>query len=472
MKKRTFLILGGVVVACAVVALVASRLTAGTASAQNAAGAQLGRVTQATLSLTVDSSGSVTPESLVTLSFGTSGTVADVKVQPGDHVKQGQVLATLDTADLELQVAQQQQAYLIQQAAYSMTVQPDASAVEQAKTALANAEAAYQLAQQKYAVNSTDQVQVSCNNVDNAKQSYDAALTAYNNYISNWRVQVNGTAEISPQKAQLDRAKAAYDQAVASCNLAKSGVNDTGIKSALAQLEQARVNLAGLANPDAQTVAKAKAQLDQARLSLQQAQRQLSDAQLVAPFDGVVTQVTAVAGGASGSAAIGLADISQYHVDVLVDETEIAQVQVGQKAELTFDALPQATATGVVSRIDPAGTISQGVVYYNVRVNLDPTQDPLLADMSANVRVILDTHANVLAVPGGAVRSDNKGYYVNVVGANGDAQRVDVTTGYTDGDLTEVSGNLQRGEQVYISEPPARQQGGFNLFGIRLGGAR
>lgn len=471
MKKRTFLILGGVVVVCAVVALVASRLTAGTASAQTA-GAQLGRVTQATLSLTVDSSGSVTPESIVTLAFGTSGTVADVKVQPGDHVKQGQVLASLDTTDLELQVAQQQQAYLIQQAAYSMTIQPDASAVEQAKTALSNAEAAYQLAQQKYAVNSTDQVQVSCNNVDNAQQSYEAALTAYNNYLSNWRVQVNGTAEISPQKAQLDRAKAAYDQAVASCNLAKSGVNDTGIKSALAQLEQARVNLDNLTNPDAQTVAKAKAQLDQARLSLEQAQRQLKDAQLVAPFDGVVTQVTAVTGGPGGSASIGLADISQYHVDVLVDETEIAQVQVGQKVDLTFDALPQATATGVVSRIDPAGTINQGVVYYNVRVNLDPTQDPLLADMSANVRIILDTHTNVLAVPGGAVRSDSKGYYVNVVGANGEAQRVDVTTGYTDGDLTEVSGNLQRGEQVYISEPPARQQGGFNLFGIRIGGAR
>jgi HlyD family secretion protein len=471
MKKKTFLILGGVVVVCAVVALVASRLTAGTASAQTA-GAQLGRVTQATLSLTVDSSGSVTPESIVTLAFGTNGTVADVKVQPGDHVKQGQVLASLDTTDLELQVAQQQQAYLIQQAAYSMTVQPDASAVEQAKTALSNAEAAYQLAQQKYAVNSTDQVQVSCNNVDNARQSYEAALTAYNNYLSNWRVQVNGTAEISPQKAQLDRAKAAYDQAVASCNLAKSGVNDTGIKSALAQLEQARVNLDNLTNPDAQTVAKAKAQLDQARLSLEQAQRQLKDAQLVAPFDGVVTQVTAVTGGPGGSASIGLADISQYHVDVLVDETEIAQVQVGQKAALTFDALPQATATGVVSRIDPAGTINQGVVYYNVRVNLEPTQDPLLADMSANVRIILDTHANVLAVPGGAVRSDSKGYYVNVVGANGEAQRVDVTTGYTDGDLTEVSGNLQRGEQVYISEPPARQQGGFNLFGIRIGGAR
>ena len=52
----------------------------------------------------------------------------------------------------------------------------------------------------------------------------------------------------------------------------------------------------------------------------------------------------------------------------------------------------------------------------------------------------------------------------------GDAVRVDVTTGYTDGGLTEVSGDLQPGDRVYLSAPPTRQGGGPNLFGIRLGG--
>ena len=123
------------------------------------------------------------------------------------------MLAELDTHDIQLQIAQQEQAYLIQQANYSMTVQPDAAAVAAAQTALGNATAAYQLAQKKYAVNSTDQVAISCNNVDNAKKAYDDAVTAYNIYLSNWRVQVYGSAELSPQKAQLDRAQTAYDQA-------------------------------------------------------------------------------------------------------------------------------------------------------------------------------------------------------------------------------------------------------------------
>ena len=81
--------------------------------------------------------------------------------------------------------------------------------------------------------------------------------------------------------------------------------------------------------------------------------------------------------------------------------------------------LPEAKATGVVSRIDPAGTINQGVVYYKTRIDLDPTTEPLLIDMTANPRIIIDTHADVLAVPGGAMRSDPQGgYYVNVMDAD------------------------------------------------------
>jgi len=369
------------------------------------------------------------------------------------------VLAEIDTSDLSLQVAQQEQAYLIQQASYSMTLIPDANAVAAAEAQLANVQAAYQAAQKKYAVNRTDQVTVSCFNLDNVKQTYDDAVNAYNALATNWRVQVNGSLDISPQKAQLDRAKAAYDKAVIECNLAKASVNDSSVKSALAQVEQAKANLESLKNPAERTTEKARIQLEQARLSLEQARRSLDDVKIIAPHDGVVTAVNAVVGAPGSSAAmVMLADTSKYHIDVLIDETEVGQVQVGQKAEVTFDALPKAKATGTVSRIDPAGTINQGVVYYKTRIDLDPTEEPLLIDMTSNVRIIIDTHADVLAVPGGAVRTDPQGgYYVNLVDANGEAQRVDVTTGFTDGDLTEVAGELQRGQQVFLSEPTTQQ---------------
>jgi RND family efflux transporter MFP subunit len=353
-----------------------------------------------------------------------------------------------------------------------MTVNPDPAEVTSAQLALSNASAAYRLAQQKYAVNSTDQVMLSCNNLDSAKMTYDDAVSAYNNYLSNWRVQVTGAHEVSPQKAQLDRAKAAYDVALANCDLAKTSVNDSSVKSAYSQWVQAKTNLDSLLNPSELTLATAQAQLDQARLSLEEARQELENARIVAPLDGMVTAVDAVVGGSGNSATIELTDASQYHVDVLVDETEISQVKVGQPAEITFDALPDAQVTGAVNRIDPAGTVSNGVVNYKVRVDLDPTEAALRTDMTANVRVVIDTHANVLAVPGGAIRQDTQGgYYVNVDDASGEAQRVDVTTGFTDGDLTEVAGDLQAGQTVYISEPTTQQQQpGLNLFGLRIGG--
>ncbi len=468
-RKRTWIIIGVVVVLVGVGVTVANNNQQSAAQAAQAT-VQMGRVTEATLLSTVDSSGSVAPESKVTLSFGASGTVNKVNVQPGDRVKKGDVLAELDTRTLALQVAQQQQAYLIQQAAYSMTTQSDPDAIAAAQASVSNAEASYKVAQQKYASSTTDQITISCNNVDNALQSYNDAQTAYNNYISNWRVQVNGSADISPQKARLTSAKLAYDQAVANCNLAKNSTNNSGIQSALAQIEQAKVNLNNLLQPSDRTMALAKMQLDQAKLSLAQTQQQLDKAKIVAPFDGAVTQVTATMGGPS-SGTIVLADDGHYHVGLLIDETQVGQVKVGQAVQFTFDAIPTTTVTGTVTLINPAGTVSQGVVNYLVRADLNPTKSPLKIDMTANGRVVLDMHSNVLAVPGAAIRTDPKGgYYVNVLDTTGNAVRVDVTTGFTDGGLTEVSGDLQPRDQVYLSAPPTRATGGTNLFGIRLGG--
>ncbi len=469
MKKKRFFILLVIVglLSAGIVAVTSAQATTDTAAVET------GKVTQATLSSVVESSGSASPVAEVTLAFGASGTIDRVNVAIGDRVKAGDVLAELDTSDLELTVAQAEQSYLSQQAAYSMTLTPDANEVTSAQLALSNASANYKLAQQKYKVNSTDSVSLSCDGIDSAKQAYDDAVTAYNNYISNWRVQVNGTAEISSQKAQLDRASASYDQAVASCNLTKSGINTSGVTSAYASLVQAKANLDSLLNPSERTLAAAKIKLDQAQLSLELAREALDEAQIVAPFDGVVTALTAVVGGSGGSATLAVMDDSQYHVDVLIDETEISQVQAGQSATITFDALPDVTVTGSIGRVDPSGTVSNGVVNYQVRVNLDPTDAALRTDMTANVSIVIDTHANVMAVPGTAIRTDTTGYYINVVGADGTAQRVDVTTGYTDGELTEMSGDVQLGATVYLGElttTTTTQQRGLNLFGLRIGG--
>jgi multidrug efflux pump subunit AcrA (membrane-fusion protein) len=150
---------------------------------------------------------------------------------------------------------------------------------------------------------------------------------------------------------------------------------------------------------------------------------------------------------------------------VLVDETEIAKVQVGQQAEITLDALNGITLTGTVANIDPSGTVSNGVVNYSVRVDLDPGSAALKLDMTANASLIGEKAENVLAVPTTAVRAgrpmnrgnvSSSGIVTDTVSnmvmvlKDGQPRPVPVTVGMTAGDLTEISGDLQAGDEVLI----------------------
>jgi HlyD family secretion protein len=498
-KKRTWIIIGIVAVLVAAGGVYfATRQTANGQAGRNfLANTQTAQVIRTTLSNSVDSTGSLNPESRAPLSFGTSGTVAQVKVNVGDRVKQGDVLASLDMTDLQLKVTQAEQAYLLQQLTYSTTVQADPRDIATAQSAYSSTLAAYNAAQQDYKNLAIKQT-VQCAQLTTAQNNLDRAQAAYDRLANDHQAKNYLNADWGPFQSvvnSLTDTQTAYQLAVANCNIAKTGLNDSALRSAQAQVQNAKNNLDNLLAPRSEKLQQASAQLEQARLSLEQAKKNLADATVVAPFDGIITAVNIAAGGSSGSGtAIEIADVSQLHTDVLVDETQISTVQDGQKVNLTLDALPGITVTGKVDAIDPAGTISQGVVNYNVRVLLDPTDAPLKMDMTTNASIIGATHENVLAVPTAAIRTGGQGGFGGQGGQgrqngqgsqsgqggpsvqggqgvtntqrgqggqrlqgpfvlvlrNGQPQQVQVTEGLTVGDMTEVAGDLQEGDQVLV----------------------
>ena len=252
-----------------------------------------------------------------------------MKVAPGDQVKKGDVLATIDTTDLQLKVTQAEQDYLLQQLTYSETVQADPSDVAVAQASYNSAVAAYNAAKQDY--NSlADKETVQCSQLTSAKNNLDQAQTAYDRLANDHQAKNYLSGDWGPFQSvvnALSNAQSAYDQALANCNITKLSLNDSSLRSAQAQLQSAKANLDSLVSPRAEKQIQAAAALEQARLSLEQTKRNLAEATIVAPFDGVITAVNIIAGGPSGSsAAITIADTSQLHVDVLVDETEIANV--------------------------------------------------------------------------------------------------------------------------------------------------
>jgi HlyD family secretion protein len=207
-------------------------------------------------------------------------------------------------------------------------------------------------------------------------------------------------------------------------------------------------------------------------LSIQQAQNNLTDAQntlanytIRAPFDGTIAAVDiSVGDNVSGGTTIATIITPQQYAEIPLNEVDAAKVQVGDKATLTFGALPNVTVAGHVTEMDTIGTVSQGVVTYNVQVTLDTQNASIKPGMSVSANIITNVAQNVIGLPSAAVHTQGQTSYVLVVPANSIASTLadgsvtlrsapvsqTVTTGLSDGVNTEIVSGLQAGEEVIL----------------------
>ena len=135
-----------------------------------------------------------------------------------------------------------------------------------------------------------------------------------------------------------------------------------------------------------------------------------------APFDGVVGQVN-VKEKDSVSPQISLFTFisTQKIAEISLNENDAAKVKVGQKATLTFDALPDLTLTGKVTEIDTVGTVSQGVTSYGVKIALDSDDERIKSKMSVDAEIIVEAKPDVLILPNSAIKSEGNSRYVQLI---------------------------------------------------------
>ena len=84
---------------------------------------------------------------------------------------------------------------------------------------------------------------------------------------------------------------------------------------------------------------------------------------------------------------------------VEVSEVDIASVKIGQEATLTFNAIDNFTATGKVEKMDSLGTLTSGVVTYNVIINFDSLDGRIKPEMSVSASIVTDTRQDVVIFP-------------------------------------------------------------------------
>jgi len=155
--------------------------------------------------------------------------------------------------------------------------------------------------------------------------------------------------------------------------------------------------------------------VEQKQAALQDAQDNLADCYIRAPFAGIVASIDIKKGDSISSGTTVATMITNQDVaDISLNEIDAAKVKVGQKATLSFDALPDLTIAGEVSEVDTLGTVSQGVVSYDVKINFDTQSDQVKPGMSVTADIVTDMKQNVLLVPNSAVKSAGGVSYVEI----------------------------------------------------------
>jgi HlyD family secretion protein len=518
MKKviRAVLVLLAAVILLGVGALLVQRQTR-TSSAEVVAPTAV--ATRGSIEETVSASGNVAANQEATLTFASSGQIDQVLVEEGQQVKAEQVLARLDTGSLEWQIARAQASLNTAQARLEQAQKPaTAEDLASAQAALDSAQANYDniregataedLASAQAALDSAkanyDKVKAGPTkedlaaaqaSVDSARASLQQAQAAYDRVKDRPNVaMLQESLTLQNATIEYNRAKANYDAAAnhptaselasaraqvvqAEAQLAQLQARPTAseLASAESQVAQAQAQLDQLkARPNAEDVAVSQAQMDEAAIALAQAQAQLDDAVITAPFDGTILTVRVNDGewASPGSPAIVLAATETLALDVNVDEVDVAALAEGQTAYLSFDALKGGNATGTVTRIAPSSTNVSGAVAYPVEISFDPGQLPVRLGMTANVDVVVASAEGALLVPNRAIETDRAAglYYVTRQLAGGSIQRLEVRIGLRDENNTQILEGLDEGDQVVLPELPSQSTGSTGFSGPFGGG--
>ncbi len=379
----------------------------------------------------ITASGEVQAVKELNLNPKTAGRLEALLVQRGDRVRKGQVVARMETRELQADRAQAQAEVARAQANLSLLragSRPEAigqaeASVTQAKAQTAAAQTRLDLALQR--------------------SQRNQALSA-EGAISRDRLDEVLNEERSA-RANVAQAQAGYNNLVQQLNQQRNGSRIQEIQQAAAQ------------------VASAQASLD--RIGIQ-----LEDAVIVAPFDGVITQTGAEVGAfvaptsfaSSTSSATYVANLaSDLEVKAKVPEVDIAQIKLGQTVEIRAGAYPDQSFKGTVQRISPKAeedASQRGVVTFAVWVGLDSGKDLLRSGMKdIDLTFFGKPIPQALIVPTVAIVTDKGQTGVLVPDAQNKPRFQLVTVGSTIGNETQILSGIQAGNQVFVELPEGQK---------------
>ena len=465
--------------------------------------------------LTAVGAGTVVSSVEVDLAFGADGEVTAVNVAAGDDVVRGDILASIDDTSARKSLASAQsnvesatQALINAQYDYDELMDeateaellsaqaslasakekladllegPTQAEVEKAQASVANAQASLddlingpdedevtqaQLSLDK-AKNSLYSAQMSRDSAGihstDSSQYKSAEVSVWNQEISVQQAQMTLDALMEPAtETEIQNAKATLSSAQEALDELLEGATAAEIASAEANLAKAQealdeLNEGPLENEIAvaqSKVTQAELSLENAELNLEDAEESLEDTDLVATLDATVMEVKIEVGerATENTTVITLADLATPQIEVYVDESDMAMVQVGYECTVEFDALPDEVFTGHVVSVDPQLQTVSGTYVVLAVVELDAGSfakpESLMPGMNATLEIVGGHTENAVLVPVEALRDLGDGQYAVFVVENGTPRMRLVEVGLMDYTYAEILSGVEVGEEV------------------------
>jgi multidrug resistance efflux pump len=336
--------------------------------------------------------GHLVPNDDLTLSFTVRGKVAEILIEKGQKVREGDVLvrladkeqaeAALTSAHLELTTAQQ---------AYDQLIRTDGLGRSEAWQAYLDAQKARATAQRKWDNLNVDDIEDRIDDaqaeVNDRKKDLEDAQDEFDKYVNLDR----DNSKRKSAKDKLDDAQTDYDNAVA-----KLEATTRERDSVRAALDQALADEAeakhqydiSLDGPNAEQKALAEARLNNAKAQVASSENTLANYELKAPFDGEVMDTNVSVNEMVGPETwvVTVADTSQWYIDTSdLTELDVVNVAVGQNVSITADALPGVEMTGVVQEISQTYKSQSGDILYTVRIKVNDVDPRMRWGMTVEV---------------------------------------------------------------------------------------
>ena len=452
-KKRPYLMIGGGFLLITITVLLVSKLNSAN-DVNNEFQTEI--IERGDLIAIVGATGIVEPNQSAELNWETTGRVESIYAVLNDMIEPGEILAKL--ADNTLS----QSVILAQADLVSAKRELEDLVNSNTKSALAYAnlleseqklrEAEEERDDWNYNNASDERIYTARSDFLNAEENHKAAQLVYDSLADlddNDPQKLNAMEFLDEEKLKRDKSLRtlnyilgkSYDQQVAE-NFAEYDV-------ALAQLQDAQREWERVKdgpNADDISVAESKVAAAEATISL---------GNIEAPFGGTITRANPKVGDqvVAGSSAFRIDDLSELFVEVEISEVDINRVSVGQRADLTFDAIIGENFSGKVIEVSSVGNdTGTGVDFLVTLQIIDPTV-LVRPGMTAAVNIIVSEIEDVLSVPNRAVRL-KEGQRIVYILRDGEIQEVEVEFGSSSDIHSEIiSGDIKEGDLIVLNPP-------------------